>query len=627
MEGHTDVGPRRWVRSSAETCVASIQRSRRLLSQYVASYRMDDPQWAPLLELPCGNPVALEIRARHVNYGLRHLVQKGHALYIVHSTDHTVLHPRGLATRTHVTCALDGRDEHLLTQMVHEGPLDAEDPDGPVGVVAMSLARSVAGPFHRRPMLWQRSRRVGALQAQLGAYDWVMHDPHVVGRADSNEVLLLKNETTFVGGGLTTKGICSSLAIAHHPYHYTHQFEAPPAVGVDAMHQAAYLCAARNETVDDESREPLHALAWSTRTPYPWMPIELDLPFYITCSSPQVHRTPVLPELLEQHAAEQARRESEAGETVLGGTKRGNKKGSSKQQSPLMNDKRPTKGRAKRIQTDDEEGTPEWFAAQAAKHETEHAVRGAALISAALNEGRAHTLPPRTIGTPYHVGGAILHMEVGLKQGAPEYTYDQGPSSRSSQWWSQKFSIPYESSIYLARDGQLENLVLAETPRDGTQRTKGILAPLERQRKSYPSAVVATNDGADKYGKSGVLAKRNTTGDGEAPRPLTHAEYEFDLGEATGVAGDRTHVTAPSHREIQDARTLEQRLERYRAVSPAPPATEAEMDARKARAWDAPEPAALRRASRANRAIARIMKQQESRRATAAVAGAAANKK
>jgi hypothetical protein len=204
-------------------------------------------------------------------------------------------------------------------------------------------------------------------------------------------------------------------------------------------------------------------------------------------------------------------------------------------------------------------------------------------------------------------------MEVGLKQGAPEYTYDQGPSSRSSQWWSQKFSIPYESSIYLARDGQLENLVLAETPRDGTQRTKGILAPLERQRKSYPSAVPTAS-------KSGALAKRNTAGDGEAPRPLTRAEYEFDLGEATGVAGDRTHATAPSHREIQDARTLEQRLERYRAVSPAPPASEAEMDARKARAWDAPEPAALRRASRANRAIARIMKQQESRRAAAAAA-------
>jgi hypothetical protein len=284
----TQPPPRRWARGADELCVAQLLKSTSLLTTYEATYRFNDPQWNPILSLPVGNPVALELRARHINYGLRHLVQKGHAFYVVRKVDHSVFHPKGLAAVSHVMCSFDQKQERLLTQIVHEGPVDASDPDGPWAVVAASDARSLATAFNRREHLWKRSRRVGSIQSQMGTYDWTQFSPSQVNRNSACEVLILQNETLPYGAGITTKGIVSSAQIAQHPFHYVSQFEAPAQCGIDAFQQAMVISAKHNGLL--KNNETLHTVAWRTRSFFPYNPIELDLPFDIHVGSPMVYR-------------------------------------------------------------------------------------------------------------------------------------------------------------------------------------------------------------------------------------------------------------------------------------------------------------------------------------------------
>ena len=144
---------RRWVRDPTnELCCHDPTRLSAVLTTYETTFKFESPDWADILSLPCGHPVALDIRARHINVSLRNLVQKGHALYIISACEHSVLHPNGLAMRAHIVCSLDVKDEHLLTQITYEGPVNAAQPDGRWDVVAISTAHSTAMPFVRKEM-------------------------------------------------------------------------------------------------------------------------------------------------------------------------------------------------------------------------------------------------------------------------------------------------------------------------------------------------------------------------------------------------------------------------------------------------------------------------------------------
>lgn len=292
------VPARRWVRDPSELCVSGMYRNSKTLTEYVAKYKFDDPNWRPLLELPCGNPLSLEMRGRHCNTALRHVVQKGHAMYFTVFSQHTVLHPAGVIEQSHVTCSIGVRGERLRTNIIHEGPLSAADRNGPRGVLGVSQVEGYATWFQRKPMLWQRSRRIGGLQAHLGAYAWNMLAPRDVGRHLDAEVMLLQApHTKMIGGGCNATGIVSSVNISQHPYLFVGEFDAPALTALEAVQQTAYLCAQGNQLVTKPSLqadgttlvEPLHALSWITRTPPPYVPLESDLPFQLQMSRPTVH--------------------------------------------------------------------------------------------------------------------------------------------------------------------------------------------------------------------------------------------------------------------------------------------------------------------------------------------------
>lgn len=290
----TAVAPRFWARPAHATCVAGMFRHSRLLTEYVASYKFHDPDWRPLLSLPCGDPVGLEMRARHCNAALKHIVQKGHALYLITHTQHSVFEPRGVVQQTHVTCSFGVRGERLRTMLVHEGPLRAEDLEGPRGVLAVSQVEGYGTWFERKPMLWQRSRRVGAMQAHMGAFEWELCDASLAGkRGKESEIMLLGGEGNLkmFNGALAVNGIVSSLRIAEHPYLYVNDFEAPAVAVTEALSQAAYCSAATNGLVKHSSSERLHAVAWSTRTAPPYVPIECDFPFRVQLARPTVFTT------------------------------------------------------------------------------------------------------------------------------------------------------------------------------------------------------------------------------------------------------------------------------------------------------------------------------------------------
>ncbi|CCW65485.1 unnamed protein product [Phytomonas sp. EM1] len=272
---------RRWVRDPDELCVASIRRSNNInrISSYIATYKFKDPQWKPFLlpevhVLAKGRPphsaddtkgtadlrddiiasngsslhgseppgrqtpppggsgpptaaydvyidysklVNLELISRHANFALRHLVQKGHAMYFVNYTQHSILAMRGLVESSYITCAYGIRGERLRTYITHVGPLDVRDviEIDPLtqrvsfnlekksivrGVVALSQVEGYGTWFQRKPMLWQRTRRVGALQSLMGAYDYQICPPHTVGRVRDYEVALLEPHVKLIGG-------------------------------------------------------------------------------------------------------------------------------------------------------------------------------------------------------------------------------------------------------------------------------------------------------------------------------------------------------------------------------------------------------------------------------------------
>lgn len=478
------MNPRRWVRDSDSLCVASVRRSKNVnrMNTYVATYKFDDPQWAPLL-LPevtlrpshgpgqamnsssppsvpptpppssssapsqdgnensggCGNSscgvgaaddgdreedcrvlinhnklLSLECMARHVNFSLRHIVQKGHGVYLLHHAQHSVLQPKGIVEQSFVTCSFGIRGERLRTDIVHVGPLDAMDildvEKGPFGqarcvfnfqkpnvlrgVIAISQVEGYGTWFQRKPMLWQRSRRIGALQSQLGAFTYDLAVPHEVGKQHDHEVFLLAPHMRFFGngsGGAEAVGIIASSQVAQHDRLYLGEFEAPAMTALDAVHQLAHASALRSRLVtparhppnghdnntksdDGETLETLVPVSWATRTPPPYVPLESDLPFKLQMSRP----------------------------VVLGG--------------------------------EDGDG------------------------------GRQAACPPTsgTIGSPFVRGAPAVLFEYNLHQGVDHYVFDDAPSARPMKWWSQKSNMPYSGFMYFVRSGLLDRLSPSE---------------------------------------------------------------------------------------------------------------------------------------------------------------------
>lgn len=432
---------RRWLRDGYESCLhLPPLRSHHLLTHYVGVFKMKDPQWRSLLSLPVGHPVGTEVKARHCHVALRHLVQKGHALYIIQHSRHTVFHPRGVSERAHIVCTLGKKNEHLLTFIKHEGPIDGRFPDGPRGIVAYSEVAGVAQPFRRRWMSVERGRRVGALQATVGAVDWQMCAPEEVGRDAHAEVMLVSPHRASdfgnasrvaaaedglgggFGSGLSTIGIVSSFNVADHPYQFVTDFEAPSHCAMDALHQGAYLLARGNGLITRvENQHPvnavvpkaprgpaaqrssstkrrrgtveappvtpptaaaavaaasssppseaistgerLYALGWGSYTPHPYLGLEVDLPFKVQLSPPQLHRD-------------------------------------------------------------------------------------ASACDSVGIVGHPPCAPVST--TPF------FQTEYSIHQGCPEYLYDQGPVFRPQRWWHQRDLRPYTGHAYWIRDGILD---------------------------------------------------------------------------------------------------------------------------------------------------------------------------
>jgi hypothetical protein len=236
----------------------------------------------------------------------------------------------------------------------------------------------------------------------MGAYDWTLWDPAAVGRSADHDVMLLEPHTKFIGGGATTVGIVSSIAMAQHPFHYVGEFDVPMTCGVDAVHQMARLVAVRNKLVRNGNRatissaggseevvpprdssqesprkdalgagnmgsemEGLHCLAWTTQSPKPYLPLEVDLPFNMQMSRPQVfvHR------------------------------------------SEIAN---------------------------------------------------------ATVGRPFVEGVPMMQVECSITQGQEHYLYDEAMSARPLMYWSQRNSRVLDGEFWFVRDEHLVNLSIAE---------------------------------------------------------------------------------------------------------------------------------------------------------------------
>ncbi|KAG5509064.1 hypothetical protein JKF63_06072 [Porcisia hertigi] len=471
---HTLPAPRRWVRDADELCVASIHRSNNInrINSYIATYKFDDPQWRPLLlpevhvlpkaraastdtpknpsthEQQCvashSSPLSadqrtfadghdvfidynkftmLELVSRHANYALRHLVQKGHAMYLVNFAQHSVLQMRGLVEASYVSCAYGIRGERLRTHIIHTGPVDVREvleinhetlrvsfnlkkPHVRRGVVAVSTVEGYGTWFQRKPMLWQRTRRIGALQSQMGSYDYQLCDCAEVGRLRPYEVSLLAPHVRLIGsqGGADAVALVASSQVAQNERLYMGQFEAPVLTALDAVHQLIHRTAlhhrllrpAVTEGVAGDTAAPaafedprlgeLRRLAgmerflpvsWVTRTPPPYVPLESDLPFRIQLSRPAVIHT-------------DARCSGNGTKTTAGF---------------------PTGG---------------------------------------------------SVGSPFVKGVPLSLFEYNLHQGVDHYIFDDAPSARPLKWWNQKSNMPYSGYVYGMRSGLLDYVEPAE---------------------------------------------------------------------------------------------------------------------------------------------------------------------
>ncbi|KEG09686.1 hypothetical protein DQ04_04811010 [Trypanosoma grayi] len=455
------------------------------INTYVATYKFDDPQWSPILlpsvvlrpprpaeadahetaegkektgkdpagavaapaavSSPPSDPtppfadeassdyrgrvvidhnklVTLECMARHVNFSLRHIVQKGHGVYLLHHAQHSVLHPKGIVEQSFVTCSFGIRGERLRTDIVHVGPLDAMDvldvqtgpgghtrcvfdfqkPNVARGVVAVSQVEGYGTWFQRKPMLWQRSRRIGALQSQLGAFAYDLAAPHAVGKRHECDVFLLAPHMHFFAngaGGAEAVGIVASSQVAQQERLYLGEFEAPAMTALDAVHQLAHASALRcrlvtpvssdKKSCEDEAAEmeTLLPVSWATRTPPPYVPLEADLPFKLQMSRP----------------------------AVIGG--------------------------------------------EAHQHQQQMAYPTGG-----------------TVGSPFVGGAPLVLFEYNLHQGVDHYVFDDAPSARPMKWWSQKSNLPYSGYMYFVRSGRVDSL----TP------TEEIPNPLEPVAKRRP---------------------------------------------------------------------------------------------------------------------------------------------
>ncbi|KAG5482812.1 hypothetical protein LSCM1_06842 [Leishmania martiniquensis] len=474
--------PRRWVRDADELCVASIHRSNNVnrINSYVATYKFDDPQWRPLLlpevhVLPKARTVntealktkdaqeqqssakrsyplsssqasntmdgydvfidynkltMLELMSRHANYALRHLVQKGHAMYLVTFAQHSVLQMRGLVEASYVRCAYGIRGERLRTHIIHTGPVDVREvleihpetlrvsfnfckPHVRRGVVAVSTVEGYGTWFQRKPMLWQRTRRIGALQSQMGSYDYQLCDCAEVGRIRPYEVSLLAPHVRLIGseGGADAVALVASSQVAQNQRLYMGQFEAPVLTAVDAVHQLIHRIAVHHQllrpavveeaggssaapaaaALGDSQLEELRRLAgmerllpvsWVTRTPPPYVPLEADLPFRIQLSRPAVIRT-------------------DAGHA------------------------RPSRG--------------------------------------SEDDKAAVTFPTGgSVGSPFVRGVPLSLFEYNIHQGVDHYVFDDAPSARPLKWWNQKSNMPYSGYVYGVRSGLLNYVEPAE---------------------------------------------------------------------------------------------------------------------------------------------------------------------
>ncbi|CAJ1020504.1 hypothetical protein NXY56_001836 [Leishmania guyanensis] len=535
--------PRRWVRDSDELCIASIHRSNNInrINSYIATYRLDDPQWRPLLlpevhvlpkartsstDMPKTadaqgqqktadhtNPVSssttlsavdgydvfidynklttLELMSRHSNYALRHLVQKGHAMYLVTFAQHSVVQMRGLVEASYVRCAYGIRGERLRTHIIHTGPVDVRDvleihPETLSvsfnlqkrhvrrGVVAVSTVEGYGTWFQRKPMLWQRTRRIGALQSQMGCYDYQLCDSAEVGRLRPYEVSLLAPHVRLVGaqGGANAVALVASSQVAQNERLYMGQFEAPVLTAVDAVHQLIHRIAVHHQllrpavaeaaggdaaTFEDLRLQELRRLAgmerflpvsWVTRTPPPYVPLESDLPFRIQLSRPAVIRTDV---------------------------RRG-----------------PTRGKE--------------------------------------NSKVAATFPTGgSVGSPFVKGVPLSLFEYNIHQGVDHYIFDDAPSARPLKWWNQKSNMPYSGYVYGMRSGLLDYVEPAE-------KLPNPLAPL-----TTPETSATPVKSARPRKKRVARARRHTSSGGGTAGAASDAPLS-----ATGEAADAAQRAAPS---------------------------------------------------------------------------------
>lgn len=403
----------------------------------------------------------LELISRHVNYALRHLVQKGHAMYFVFFAQHSILEMRGLVERSYVTCSYGIRGERLRTYITHIGPLDVRDviEIDPVthhvtfnlqksnvrkGVVAVSQVEGYGTWFQRKPMLWQRTRRIGALQSVMGAYQYDLCSPESVGRVRDYEVSLLRPHVRLFNDardGAEAVALIAASQVAQNNRMYVGQFEAPAMAAIDAVHQLLHRAAlslqlvrpaipavtevaekaanthaspslssspsaVTDHTATNPSEEPLTGsrgasggwgnemeklrrvvgmermlpVSWVTRTPPPYVPLEADLPFKIQLSKPTVLPVPPVSPAASADGVS----------------------------SPMAY---PTGG---------------------------------------------------TVGSPFVKGVPLSLFEYNVHQGVDHYVFDDSPSSRPMKWWNQASNMPYSGYVYCMRSGLLDFVEPAE---------------------------------------------------------------------------------------------------------------------------------------------------------------------
>ncbi|AYU77445.1 hypothetical protein LdCL_150008300 [Leishmania donovani] len=625
--------PRRWVRDADELCVASIRRSNNInrINSYIATYKLGDPQWRPLLlpevhVLPKARTAGtdtpktagaqeqqatghscrlsssaasstvdgydvfidynklttLELMSRHANYALRHLVQKGHAMYLVTFAQHSVVQMRGLVEASYISCAYGIRGERLRTHIIHTGPVDVREvlEIDPVtlrvsfdlqkqhvrrGVVAVSTVEGYGTWFQRKPMLWQRTRRIGALQSQMGSYDYQLCDSAEVGRLRPYEVSLLAPHVRLIGvqGGADAVALIASSQVAQNERLYMGQFEAPVLTAVDAVHQLIHRTALHHQllrpalteeasgdaavpataALEDPQLQELRRLAgmerflpvsWVTRTPPPYVPLESDLPFRIQLSRPAVIRT-------------------DARSTQTGGTADSN--------AAIVF---PTGG---------------------------------------------------SVGSPFVRGVPLSLFEYNIHQGVDHYIFDDAPSARPLKWWNQKSNMPYSGYVYGMRSGLLDRVEPAEkisnplappavaaasaTPAKSGRRRKRRAARARRHTFSAGSTAGAASevslsaieevaDVVERAAPSSSPSSSPHVGDAEDDRPLNLAAEELAAGEEelTGYEDDSRREAAlawaedgmdisvedrpPLHTLVAPTTAARRRLRRYAKASPLP---------------------------------------------------------